>query len=59
MISLKEETKNIIDRVNATMALEGMPLTEEIKEKLRKCIEGESTTEIERQKIIDKYLSKI
>ncbi|MDQ0360271.1 antitoxin VbhA family protein [Breznakia pachnodae] len=56
---MKEETKNIIDRVNATMALEGMPLTEEIKEKLRKCIEGESTTEIERQKIIDKYLSKI
>lgn len=58
MISLKKETKNIIDRVNATMALEGMPLTEEIKEKLRKCIEGESTTEIERQKIIDKYSTK-
>ena len=37
------------------MAQEGMPLTEELKQKLYNCIIGKSTTEIERKKIIAKY----
>jgi len=53
---MKESTKKIIDKVNGTMSIEGMPLTNEIIEKLRRCIEGESTTEKERNKILSKYL---
>ena len=53
---MKESTKKIIDRINGTMTIEGMPLTDQIKEKLRKCIEGESTTDIEREKILRKYM---
>ena len=37
------------------MAQEGMPLTAEIKKKLYNCIVGKSTTEIEREKILEKY----
>jgi len=53
---MKESTKKIIDKVNGTMSIEGMPLTNEIIEKLRKCINGENTTEDERNKILSKYL---
>jgi len=37
------------------MAQEGMPLTEELKDKLYNCITGVTTTEKERQKVIEKY----
>ncbi len=37
------------------MAQEGMPLTKEIKQKLYNCIIGKSTTEIERNKVLEKY----
>ena len=58
VINMEEVTKKIIDKVNGTMTIEGMPLTYELIEKLRKCIEGESTTEDERNKILSKYLSR-
>ena len=37
------------------MAQEAMPFTKELKQKLYNCIIGETTTEIERRKIIEKY----
>ncbi|WP_155849097.1 antitoxin VbhA family protein [Candidatus Stoquefichus massiliensis] len=48
---MSEETRKIIDEVNATMRLEGMPLTDDDLEMLRKCLEGESTFDFERQRI--------
>lgn len=49
---MSPKAEEIIRKVNGTMAMEGMPLTHEDKERLRKCIEGESTIELEKQKII-------
>lgn len=46
-----ENVEKIIENVNATMRLAGMPLTTEDKEMLRRCLEGESCFEAERQKI--------
>jgi len=44
-----------IKRIDGAMTQEGMPLTKEIKQKLHDCITGKSTTEIERNKVIEKY----
>ena len=49
---------DFVRRVEGAMAQEGMPLTKELKQKLYKCIIGESSTEIERRKIIEKYRKK-
>lgn len=49
---MKEKTQEIINDVNATMRLEGLPLTKDEKEMLRRCLEGESSFEIERTKIL-------
>lgn len=51
----EKEIQEEIRKVDGAMAQEGMPLTEEIKEKLYNCIIGKSTTEIERKKILEKY----
>lgn len=53
----EKEIQEKIKKVNGAMAQEGMPLTKELKQKLYNCIVGKSTTEIERQKIIEKYRS--
>lgn len=50
---MKKDVEKIINQVDATMRLEGKPLTNEDKEMLRKCLKKESTYEIERQKIFD------
>ena len=47
-----------IKEIDSTMALEGMSLSSEFKETLRKCFYGITTTEIERKKIIEKYKKK-
>ena len=44
-----------IKKIDGAMAQEGMPLTDELKQKRYNCILGKSTTEIERRKIIEKY----
>lgn len=49
---MTEKTKKIINAVDATMRLEGMPLTVDDKEMLRRCLEGESSFEKERAKIL-------
>lgn len=54
MLTEKEIQKKI-KKVDGAMSQEGMPLTEEIKQKLYNCIIGQSTTEIERNKVLEKY----
>ncbi len=51
----EKEIQEKIKKVNGAMAQEGMPLTKEIKQKLYNCITGKSTTEIERNKVLEKY----
>ena len=52
----EEEIQEKIRKVDGAMAQEGMPLTKELKRKLYNCITGKSTTEIERRKVIEKYI---
>lgn len=54
---MTEGVRKIIEDVNATMRLEGMPLTTEDKEMIRRCLEGESSFEYERQKIFQEIRS--
>lgn len=54
---MKEKTQEIINDVNATMRLEGLPLTNDEKEMLRRCLEGKSSFEIERTKILKEIRS--
>ena len=51
----EKEIQEKIKKVDGAMAQEGMPLTKELKQKLYNCIIGKTTTEKERQKIIEKY----
>jgi len=51
----EKEIEEIIRKVNGAMALEGMPLTKEIKNNIRNCFAGRSTLERERQKVIERY----
>lgn len=51
----EKEIQEKIKKVDGAMAQEGMPLTEEIKEKLYNCIIGKSTPDEERKKILEKY----
>lgn len=51
----EKEIQEKIKKVAGAMAQEGMPLTKELKQKLYNCIIGESSTEIERRKVIEKY----
>lgn len=50
-----KEIKEIIKKINGSMAQEGMPLTKDIKDNIKKCLMGQSTTEEECQKVIEKY----
>ena len=54
----EEEIQEKIKKVNGAMAQEGMPLTKELKQKLYDCIIGKSSTEKEREKIIEKVGEK-
>ena len=51
----EEEIEAMVKRIDGGMAQENMPLTDEIKNNIRKCLAGETTTEEECQRIIDKY----
>lgn len=52
---IEKEIKEKIKKIDGAMAQEGMPLTKELKQKLYNCIIGKSTTEIERNKVMEKY----
>ncbi|MDR0978593.1 MAG: hypothetical protein LBL91_01410 [Lachnospiraceae bacterium] len=42
-----QEIERKINKINANMSLEGMPLTEELKSTLRNCFNGKSSFEKE------------
>ena len=50
-----DRIEKIIGEVNGTMAIEGMPLTQEDREMLRRCMTGETTPDEERTRILEKY----
>lgn len=50
--------ERIIENVNATMNMEGMPLTSEDKELARKCLEGEQKFEEAIKILIKQYSQK-
>jgi hypothetical protein len=49
------DTEQKIREVNATMAMEGMPLTDEDKSRLRDIFEGRTTVEETVQELIKKH----
>ena len=53
----ERKIKEKIQKIDRAMAQEGMPLTQEIKDTLYKCLSGKNIKEIERKKIIKKYRS--
>lgn len=49
------DPEKIIDKINGTLAMEGMPLTEDDRIMLRKCITGETTSEETIKRLIKYY----
>ncbi len=58
MENQKEKIKKRIKKINGAMSQEGMPLSEEDINILIKCINGSSTYEEEKQKIIERCKKK-
>lgn len=58
MENQKEKIKKRIKKINGAMSQEGMALTEEDINILIKCINGSSTYEEEKQKIIERCKKK-
>lgn len=52
----KPDIEKIISNVNATMDMEGMPLTEDDKKELRACLEGKKKWEQRFRDIDRKYM---
>ena len=55
---MSEKAKETIKNVNATMALEGMPLTEREKELLGKFVDGELTGDEVRRIMIEELFNE-
>ena len=51
----EQKKEKIIANVNGTMALEGMPLTDEDKQRIKDILDGKITTEEAIQQIIAKH----
>lgn len=56
---MKRSIEEVIKRVDATMSLENMPLSEEDKKRLRDIEEGRTTLQEEREKILLKYRKQV
>lgn len=56
IITNETEIQNKIKKVDGAMSQEGMPLTKELRSILYNCYIGKTTFDIERQKMIDKYI---
>lgn len=52
---MKKTTEKLIAQINASMAIEGMPLKAEDKVRLRDCMDGRRSFAVCRQEIIAKY----
>lgn len=50
--------ERIIENVNASMAMEGMPLTEKDKQRIRDCLGGKTTFQDAVNEIIRKHAKK-
>lgn len=50
-----KDVEKIIDEINGTMAMEGMPLTDDDKKMLRKCITGEVSTDEMVKRLVKQY----
>lgn len=48
-------SEKIIDEVNGTMAMEGMPLTESDKVRLRECITGKTSYDKMIERLVQKH----
>ena len=51
----EQEIEKKIRKISNTMALEGMPLTDELKQTIRNCFLGVTTPEKEIEKLNKKY----
>lgn len=49
------DVEKIIGEVNGTMAMEGMPLTDEDREMLRECITGKTSTDEMIKRLVKRY----
>ncbi len=49
------ENDRIIENVNATMAMEDMPLQQEDRDRIRECLEGKVAFEVAIDALIKKY----
>lgn len=50
-----KDVEKIIGEINGTMAMEGMPLTSEDREMLRKCITGQTTSDEMVKRLVKQY----
>jgi hypothetical protein len=53
------DVEQLIREVNGTMAIEGMPLTDEDKNKMREVLRGEVSFEAMRNSILAEYMPKL
>lgn len=53
------DTERIISNVNATMSMEGMPLTEVDKRRIAECIEGKKSFDAVVKEIVEYYRKAI
>lgn len=49
------EAERIVANVNASMEMEGMPLTEDEKNRIKDCIEGKNPFDEEIKKLVEYY----
>ena len=54
-IKYEKEIDDKIKEIDSTMALEGMPLTKDLKDTLKKCFYGITTPQKEIDRLKDKY----
>lgn len=50
-----QEIEKLINEVNGSMAIEGMPLTEEDKDRLRLCASGKVSCDEMVKRLVEKY----
>ena len=50
-----KDVEKLIDQVNGTMAMEGMPLTDDDKERLRECITGKTSYDEMVKRLVKKH----
>ncbi|WP_457943367.1 antitoxin VbhA family protein [Caproiciproducens sp. LBM24188] len=50
-----KDVEKIIDEINGTMAMEGMPLTDDDKERLRDCLTGKTSYDEMVKRLVKKH----